>query len=166
MPGSKIHLFIIFGTRPEIIKLAPLIEKLQNHERFTVTTCSTGQHKDLVQSVLDMFDLEIDINLNIMKEKQTLNSISSSIYSKLPMILETIKPDALLVQGDTTSSMISAMIAFNAKIKVIHIEAGLRTYQSNPFPEERNRRIISCITDIHFAPTEKNHDNFYTVLSN
>lgn len=150
----------VIGTRPEAIKMAPLIKSLKKDSFFESYVCSTGQHKEMLHKILNFFDIEPEFNLNCMKPNQTLNYIISSVVDELDKVLAELKPDWILVQGDTTSCMAAALCAFNNKIKVGHVEAGLRTYnRSNPFPEEINRRIVSSIADLHFAPTELARDN-------
>jgi UDP-N-acetylglucosamine 2-epimerase (non-hydrolysing) len=146
----------IAGTRPEIIKVAPVIHKFKTSgaENYKTVFCTTGQHKTMADQALEIFSLVPDYELNIMSENQTLNSISSEIFKLLPPFFENIKPDMVFIQGDTTTAAISGLVAFNLKIPVGHIEAGLRTYNMDaPFPEELNRRIISNFARFNFAPT-------------
>lgn len=147
---------VIFGTRPDTIKMAPIIIELQkNSEYFDVLTIATAQHRQMLDQVLEVFNIKPSYDLDIMAPRQTLSSLTSKIITKLDEILTIEKPDMILVQGDTTTTCIGSLAAFYHQIPVGHIEAGLRTNnKNNPFPEEINRRITSCITDLHFAPTE------------
>jgi UDP-N-acetylglucosamine 2-epimerase (non-hydrolysing) len=151
---------IIFGTRPEAIKMAMLIKAFQKEDNVDLNVCFTGQHKEMVMPLIDFFELPIHSALDIMEPNQTLASLSSRSIKVLGQYLQEVKPDIVLVQGDTTTAMCAAMAAFYQKIKVAHVEAGLRTYNvQSPFPEEFNRQVISKITDLHFAPTEQAKEN-------
>jgi UDP-N-acetylglucosamine 2-epimerase (non-hydrolysing) len=152
---SKKKIAVIFGTRPDTIKMAPIIIELQKHpEHFDVLTIATAQHRQMLDQVLDVFKITPNYDLDIMAPKQTLASLTAKIITGLDEILEKEKPDMVLVQGDTSTTCIGSLAAFYRQIPVGHIEAGLRTNdKSNPFPEEINRRITGCITDLHFAPT-------------
>ena len=153
------RILFVFGTRPECIKLAPLI--LEAKKKLPhVTTCFTGQHKEMALPVLDFFKIHLDYNLEIMKPSQTLNDISVALFSKLGSVLDTVKPTHLVVQGDTTTAAAAALMAFQSQIDVIHVEAGLRTHDlKSPWPEEFNRRMIALATKWHFAPTELSKNN-------
>lgn len=154
MNNSK-KIFVIFGTRPEAIKMAPIILKLKNDRKFCVRVCATSQHRELLDQALKIFGIVPDLDLDIMREKQTLFDITSRILLKLEPILKKEKPDIVLVQGDTTTALAAALASFYLKIKVAHVEAGLRTKNKySPFPEEINRRLIASIADIHFAHTD------------
>lgn len=146
----------IFGTRPDTIKMAPLILELQhNPDLFHVVNIATAQHRQMLDQVLEVFSIKPDYDLNIMEPKQTLASLSSKIITSMDEILVNEKPDMVLLQGDTTTTCIGSMAAFYRQVPVGHVEAGLRTNdKANPFPEEINRRITSCVTDLHFAPTK------------
>ncbi|NRT15138.1 UDP-N-acetylglucosamine 2-epimerase (non-hydrolysing) [Flavobacterium sp. 28A] len=146
-------ILICFGTRPEAIKMAPLYhELLQNN--FEVKVCVTAQHRQMLDQVLDFFNISPDYDLDLMQPNQTLNGLSSRILSEMDIVLSLEKPDLVLVHGDTTSSAMIALAAFHLGIKIGHIEAGLRTYNKQaPFPEEINRQITSKIADLHFTPT-------------
>lgn len=147
-------LLFVFGTRPEAIKMAPLILAARSRGAFDVRVCSTGQHRELLTPVLDFFDIKLDHNLDVMTPDQTLNALTSKLYAQLDRILEIEKPDLVFVQGDTTSAMVGAMTAFHRQIPVAHVEAGLRTGdRTSPFPEEMNRQVIGRVADLHFAPT-------------
>ena len=154
-------ILLIFGTRPEAIKMAPLYHELKKESSmFEVFTCVTAQHREMLDQVLSHFKITPDIDLNLMKSGQDLSELTSSILLKLKDVFNEIKPDLILVHGDTTTSMSSAMAAFYAGIKVGHIEAGLRTHNMlSPFPEEFNRVVTSKIANIHFSPTETARNN-------
>lgn len=150
---------VIFGTRPEAIKMAPLIKQLE-HSKFEYIVCNTGQHKEMVEQVLKDFSIEPHENLNVMKQNQTLGELSSELFFKITETLLKHKPDAIFVQGDTTSVMIAALCAFYLKIKVVHVEAGLRSHNNySPFPEEVNRRVVSVMANLHCAPTQLAYNN-------
>ena len=150
----------VFGTRPEAIKMCPLVLELKKHKEIDTIVCLTGQHRELVSQVMSIFKLEEDYNLDIMKEKQTLTSITISILDKLENVLRQERPDIVLVHGDTTTSYAAALAAFYQKIPVGHVEAGLRTGNKySPFPEEMNRVMTSRIAEYHFAPTQNNKCN-------
>jgi len=152
---------IIAGTRPEIIKCAPIYLYAKS-QGLDYIFCNTGQHKEMTEQAFKIFNFMPDISLDIMQPNQTINEISANLYRKLPSVIEKFNPDAVLVQGDTTTAMISALIAFNLKRQVIHLEAGLRTHNKlEPYPEEINRRLISVVTDIHLCPTQLSADNLY-----
>jgi len=153
---SAFKILLIFGTRPEAIKMAPLYHELkQTPNEFKVFTCVTAQHREMLDQVLNHFAIIPDVDLNLMKSGQDLSELTSSILLSLKEVFATIKPDLVMVHGDTTTSLSAAMAAFYVGIKVAHVEAGLRTHNINsPFPEEFNRVVTSKIADIHFAPTE------------
>jgi len=148
---------IIFGTRPEAIKMAPIIYQLKKMPfRFKTIVCSSAQHRQMLDQVLDLFEIEPDIDLNLMEENQTLSSLTARTITEMTEVISELEPDIVLVQGDTTTAMSGALAAFYQKVPVGHVEAGLRTRDPhNPFPEEVNRRIISSFADYHFAPTER-----------
>jgi len=150
----KKSICIILGTRPEAIKLAPVIQKFQGDSTFKTHVILTGQHQEMVAQVMNLFELTEDVNLNIMKPQQTLTNITCESLTGLETIFQEIKPDLVLVQGDTTTAFASALAAFYQQISVGHVEAGLRTDNLfNPYPEEANRRLISQLAQLHFAPT-------------
>lgn len=152
------RILFVFGTRPEAIKLCPLILHLKN--KMDVQVCLTGQHKELIQPILDLFQVKPDYDLALLQPNQTLSDLTARCIQSLSDVYEKIKPDCVVVQGDTSTSMCAALTAFYAKIPVAHVEAGLRTYEKySPFPEEMNRQIISRIAQYHFVPTEKNKQN-------
>ena len=148
-----------FGTRPEVIKMAPIIFEMRS-KGIAYKICTTGQHREMLKQMLDTFGLKADYNLAIMRTGQSLNFLSASIFSAVDDIIDKVKPDIILVQGDTTTANITAQAAFHRNLKVAHIEAGLRTYKKHsPFPEEINRQIISRIADWHFTPTKQATEN-------
>ncbi|SCG87612.1 UDP-N-acetylglucosamine 2-epimerase [uncultured Clostridium sp.] len=150
----------VFGTRPEAIKMCPLVKKLEETESIESVVCLTGQHREMLQQVIDIFGTKVKYNLDIMKPRQTLTTITSSILEKIEPVLIEEKPDIVLVHGDTTTSFVVALAAFYQQIPVGHVEAGLRTYDKySPFPEEMNRNLTGKIADLHFAPTENNRKN-------
>lgn len=152
---TKTRVMSIFGTRPEAIKLAPIIQLLEKDSRFDSSMVVTGQHREMLDQVLSLFNLHPDEDLNLMTDDQSLAQLTSSIFSHLDPLLEKYSPDWVIVQGDTTTAMAAALAAYYRRIRVAHIEAGLRTGDKwQPFPEEVNRRIIGTIADLHFAPTE------------
>ena len=152
---------IVFGTRPEAIKLAPIIKEFEKHpDEIQLKVCVTAQHRQMLDSVLKIFDIKPDYDLNIMRDKQTLFDITNNVLAKIKEIYFKEQPDIVFVQGDTTTTFASALAAYYLQIKVAHIEAGLRTYNKYaPFPEEINRRMVSAIADLHFAPTEQSKLN-------
>jgi UDP-N-acetylglucosamine 2-epimerase len=151
---------IVLGTRPEAIKLAPLIIALRDSGLFHVVTCSTGQHAHMVAPVARFFGFDIDRDFGIMRPNQTLNHIVSATIAAMDGVLEEERPDWVVVQGDTSTTFAAAMAAFNRKVKIAHVEAGLRTGDiRTPFPEEANRVLVSRIADIHFPPTALAADN-------
>ena len=151
---------LVFGTRPEAIKMCPLVNELKTRGNIEVKVCVTGQHREMLQQVLDCFKVVPDYNLEIMKDKQTLFDITTNIISKIKPVLDKEKPDIILVHGDTTTTFVTALCAFYMQIPVGHIEAGLRTYNLySPYPEEFNRQATGIIAKYHFAPTEKARQN-------
>jgi UDP-N-acetylglucosamine 2-epimerase (non-hydrolysing) len=151
----------IFGTRPEAVKLAPVIKKLEEYkEDFESIICVTAQHRQMLDQVLELFDIKPHYDLNIMKPNQSLFELTSNVLLNIQPILEKEKPDIILVQGDTTTVFVASLAAFYLKIKIGHVEAGLRTFNKySPFPEEINRKITTCMADLHFAPTQTSKDN-------
>ncbi len=146
---------LVFGTRPEAIKMCPIIKELEKQDDVEYKVCLTGQHKEMITPIMQIFDVSEDYNLGIMKSNQTLTSITSDILIKMDKILENEKPDLVLVHGDTTSAFAAAMASFYRKICVGHVEAGLRTYDmDSPYPEEFNRQAIDLMANYYFAPTE------------
>ena len=147
---------VVFGTRPEAIKMAPVVRSLlKNDIHFETKICVTAQHREMLDQVLDFFDIKPDFDLDLMKPNQTLNQLSANILTHIDGVLTTFVPDLVLVHGDTTTSSMVALAAFHRQIKVGHVEAGLRTYNKwAPYPEEINRQITGRIADFHFAPTK------------
>ena len=151
---------LIAGTRPEIIKVAPVVLKARELGNVEVKLCLTGQHMTMAQEALSIFGIEPDANLKIMKPDQTLNDICQAVFERLPAVLQKFKPDVVMVQGDTTTAAMAALCAFNMKIQVAHIEAGLRSFNLEaPYPEEANRRVISSFARYNFCPTEEAKQN-------
>lgn len=150
-----LKILLVFGTRPEAIKMAPVYHALKKRsDKFCVEVCLTAQHRQMLDMVIDFFEIEINYDLNIMKPNQTLISLSADILNGLQPVLAESRPDWMLVHGDTTTSTIAALTGFYAGIKVGHVEAGLRTFQKHaPFPEEINRTVTARLADVHFAPT-------------
>ena len=161
MKQKKIKVLLIFGTRPEAIKLAPVILQLQKlKNEFDLKVCITGQHKEMLDQALNFFSIVPDYNLNIMRKKQDLFDVTSSVILGVKKIIIKENPKIVLVHGDTTTTFASALAAFYLNVKVGHIEAGLRTYDiKQPFPEEFNRQITSKLSHWHFAPTTKSKQN-------
>ena len=154
------RIMIIMGTRPEAIKLCPLILELKKRKKHEVLVCSTGQHRSMLDSVLQAFSVKPDFDLDVMRTGQTLSSITSRILKGLDEILTAERPDLVIVQGDTTTAFAGALAAFHRRIPVAHIEAGLRTYHiDSPYPEEFHRQVIGLVTKWHFAPTEVAQEN-------
>lgn len=151
----------VFGTRPEAIKLAPLIKELEKHpEKFTSIVCVTGQHRQMLDQVLDLFRIEPDYDLDIMRRGQDLFDITCDVLQGLKRVLDIARPDMVLVHGDTTTTLAASLAAYYRRIRVSHVEAGLRTGNKySPFPEEINRRVTGIVADIHFAPTDTARNN-------
>ena len=154
-------ILIVFGTRPEAIKLCPLVIELKKYpDKFRTVVCVTAQHREMLDQVLDIFAITPDYDLNLMTHNQTLADLTARCISETDMVIKKVKPDMLIVQGDTTTTFSAALAAYYSKVKVGHVEAGLRTYNKySPFPEEINRKLTTSLADIHFAPTEKNKKN-------
>ena len=151
---------IIFGTRPEAIKMAPLVNEFLKNKSFETKVCVTAQHREMLDQVLDFFQITPDYDLDLMKPNQNLYSLTGDIINGLKPILESFQPDYVYVHGDTTTTMASSLAAYYAGAQVCHVEAGLRTHNKwSPFPEEMNRQITGRITDIHFAPTSASKAN-------
>jgi len=157
---SKLKVMTIFGTRPEAIKMAPLVKALEKDEEIESIVCVTAQHRQMLDQVLKIFKIIPNYDLNIMQERQTLAHITSKVLQGLIDIINDAKPDIILVHGDTTTTFAGALAGFYSKVKVGHVEAGLRTYDKySPFPEEMNRRLTGNLADIHFCPTASNKEN-------
>lgn len=150
----------VFGTRPEAIKMAPLVKELEKRPNIKSIVCLTAQHRDMLDQVIEIFKIKPDYDLNIMKPNQTLSGITTEVITGIDDVIKKEKPDVILVHGDTTTAMAAALAAMNSQVRVGHVEAGLRTYDKNsPFPEEMNRQIIDRIADFLFAPTEESKQN-------
>ncbi len=157
---KKIKVMSIFGTRPEAIKMAPVVKAMTHDERFTPITVVTGQHREMLDQVLKIFKIKPDYDLNIMQKDQTLSSITSKVLLGMDQILQADHPDLILVHGDTTTTFSAGLSAFYHQIPVGHVEAGLRTWNKySPFPEELNRQMTDVLTDLYFAPTTTSRDN-------
>lgn len=155
-----IKVLTVFGTRPEAIKMAPLVLKLQENKRIESVVCVTAQHRQMLDQVLAVFGIEPDFDLDIMKDKQTLVGITTRVLEGLDKVIKEVRPDIVLVHGDTSTTFAAALAAFYNGSKVGHVEAGLRTYDKHsPFPEEMNRVLTSDLSDLHFSPTFKNREN-------
>lgn len=151
---------LVFGTRPEAIKMCPLVNELKTRENIKTVVCVTGQHRQMLNQVLDTFDVTPDYDLSIMKDRQTLFDVTTNILNRIKDILEEVKPDVVLVHGDTSTTFVTALACFYLQIPVGHVEAGLRTYNIySPYPEEFNRQAVSIISAYNFAPTELSKDN-------
>ena len=151
---------LVFGTRPEAIKMCPLVNELKRHKEINTIVCVTGQHRQMLDQVLEAFDVVPDYDLSIMKDKQTLFDITTNILNRIKEILEEAKPDVVLVHGDTTTTFVTALACFYLQISIGHVEAGLRTYNIySPYPEEFNRQAVSIISQYNFAPTELSKQN-------
>lgn len=156
----KIKVMTVFGTRPETIKMAPLVKELKSRKEIESIVCVTAQHRQMLDQVLNAFKIIPDYDLDIMKQGQTLTDITSRVLQGLDGVIKEVKPDIVLVHGDTTTTFAGALAAFYNQVAVGHVEAGLRTYNKySPFPEEANRQFVGNIADIHFAPTEMSREN-------
>lgn len=152
---KKIKVISVFGTRPEAIKMAPLVKELQRREEIESIVCVTAQHREMLDQVLETFDIKPNYDLNIMKQGQTLAGVTTRALIGLEEVIQKEKPDIVLVHGDTTTTFAGALAAFYNQVAIGHVEAGLRTNDKySPFPEEMNRQMVDCMTDMYFAPTE------------
>ncbi|PSU88798.1 UDP-N-acetylglucosamine 2-epimerase (non-hydrolyzing) [Photobacterium kishitanii] len=157
---EKKRVLTVFGTRPEAIKMAPLVHALANDERFDAKVCVTAQHREMLDQVLELFEITPDYDLNLMKAGQTLNDVTAGILLKLKPVLEEFKPDVVLVHGDTATTFAASLASYYEQIAVGHVEAGLRTGNIySPWPEEANRRLTGTLAKYHFAPTETSKNN-------
>jgi len=155
-----IKVMSIFGTRPEAIKMAPLVKELESREEIESIVCVTAQHREMLDQVLETFYIKPDYDLNIMKQGQTLGDVTTRALKGLEEVIKEAKPDIVLVHGDTTTTFAGALAAFYNHVAIGHVEAGLRTYDKySPFPEEMNRQMVDCMTDMYFAPTDLSKDN-------
>ncbi len=151
---------LVFGTRPEAIKMCPLVNELKSRENINTVVCVTGQHRQMLDQVLEAFSVVPDYDLSVMKAKQTLFDITTNILGNIRAVLEEVKPDVVLVHGDTSTTFVTALACFYLQIPVGHVEAGLRTYNIySPYPEEFNRQAVGIVTSYHFAPTELSRNN-------
>lgn len=156
----KRRVMLVFGTRPEAIKMCPLVNELKQRGKIDVSVCVTGQHRQMLDEVLAAFSVKPDFDLSVMKEGQTLFDITADVLLKIKNVLMSVKPDVVLVHGDTSSAFVTALACFYLSIPVGHVEAGLRTYNvHSPFPEEFNRRVISIVSAYNFAPTKRSAEN-------
>ena len=157
---ENLRIMSVFGTRPEAIKMAPLVKELASRQGIDSICCVTAQHREMLDSVLEVFDLKPDWDLDIMTPRQTLSTITSKCLLGMDEAIDTLKPDMILVHGDTSTTFAGALSAFYHKVPVGHVEAGLRTYDKySPFPEEMNRKLVTAIADLYFCPTENNRRN-------
>lgn len=164
---EKIKVMVVFGTRPEAIKMCPLVLKLREHENIETVVCVTAQHRQMLDQVLKAFEIEPEYDLNVMKDKQTLTHITSAVLEGMYDVINKEKPDLILVHGDTTTTFSAALASFYCKTKVGHVEAGLRTYDKySPYPEEMNRRLVTNLADLYFAPTQNNKANLLREMIN
>ena len=163
--GGKLKVMTVFGTRPEAIKMCPLVLKLKEHEEIETVVCVTAQHRQMLDQVMEAFNVVPDYDLNIMKDKQTLTHITAGVLEGLDDVVKKEMPDIILVHGDTTTTFTAGLAAFYNRVKIGHVEAGLRTYDKySPYPEEINRELVTRIADIYFAPTENNKNNLLKEL--
>lgn len=157
---KKIKVMTVFGTRPEAIKMAPLVLALQADERFEAITTVTAQHREMLDQVLEIFKIVPDYDLNIMHKEQTLTEITANVLTKLDQVIKAVRPDIILVHGDTTTTFAASVAAFYNQVAIGHVEAGLRTWNKySPFPEEMNRQMTDDLADLYFAPTEESKAN-------
>ena len=156
----KIKVMSIFGTRPEAIKMAPLVKELESRKEIESIVCVTAQHREMLDQVLETFDIKPDYDLNIMKQGQTLAEVTTRALLGLEEVIKKVKPDIVLVHGDTTTTFAGALAAFYNQVAIGHVEAGLRTYDKySPFPEEMNRQMVGVLADMHFTPTENSKNS-------
>lgn len=155
-----IKVMSVFGTRPEAIKMAPLVKELESRKEIESIVCVTAQHREMLDQVLETFQIKPDYDLNIMKQGQTLGDVTTRALNGLEEVIKECRPDIVLVHGDTTTTFAGALAAFYNQVDIGHVEAGLRTYDKySPFPEEMNRQMVDCMTDMYFAPTELSKSN-------
>ena len=157
---SKIKVMTVFGTRPEAIKMAPLVKELKSRKEIECIVCVTAQHRQMLDQVLEVFDIKPDYDLNIMSQGQTLSDITSKALKGLEQVIQEVKPNIVLVHGDTTTTFAGALAAYYNQVDIGHVEAGLRTWNKySPYPEEMNRQMVGVMADIHFAPTQNSKNN-------
>lgn len=155
-----IKVMTVFGTRPEAIKMAPLVKELKTRKEIETIVCVTAQHRQMLDQVLNVFDITPDYDLNIMKSGQTLTDVTTRVLQGLENIIKEVNPDIVLVHGDTTTTFAASLAAFYNQVSIGHVEAGLRTWNKySPYPEEMNRQMVGCMTDMHFAPTNMSAQN-------
>lgn len=161
MIDKKMKVLVVFGTRPEAIKMAPIIKQLElNRDRFETVICVTAQHREMLDQVLNFFEIKLQYDLDLMTDNQTLSNLTSKVLIGITKVIEKERPSLVFVQGDTTTTFVTSLAAYYLKIPIAHIEAGLRTRNKySPFPEEINRRLTSHLADYHFAPTEESKNN-------
>ena len=156
----KIKVMTVFGTRPEAIKMAPLVKELQSREEIEQITCVTAQHRQMLDQVLETFQIKPEYDLDIMKQGQSLSDITTRVLQGMEGVIKEVRPDIVLVHGDTTTTFAGALAAFHSQIAIGHVEAGLRTWNKySPYPEEMNRQMVGCLADMHFSPTEVSAQN-------
>ena len=157
---NKIKVMTVFGTRPEAIKMAPLVKELKSRKEIECIVCVTAQHRQMLDQVLEVFDIKPDYDLNIMSQGQTLSDITSKALKGLEQVIQEVKPNIVLVHGDTTTTFAGALAAYYNQVDIGHVEAGLRTWNKySPYPEEMNRQMVGVMADIHFAPTQNSKNN-------
>lgn len=158
---KKIRVMSVFGTRPEAIKMAPLVKKIESNEAFESIVCVTGQHREMLDSVLKIFNIKSDYDLNIMSHGQTIIDISNKVLAGTDRVIKECNPDIVLVHGDTSTTFNGALAAFYNKVLVGHVEAGLRSFDLySPFPEESNRKLTTALATLYFSPTTTNKRKF------
>ncbi len=157
---QKLKVLSVFGTRPEAVKMAPVVKALENSPAIESIVCITAQHREMLDQVLALFDITPDIDLDLMKKNQSLADLTARILQTLSPVIRSVQPDWILAQGDTTTVMTTTLLGYYHQVKVGHVEAGLRTHNKwEPFPEEINRRIAGIVADLHFAPTQHSKEN-------
>jgi UDP-N-acetylglucosamine 2-epimerase (non-hydrolysing) len=160
MPDRPLRILSVFGTRPEAVKMAPVVEQLRHMEGIKSIVCVTAQHRQMLDQVLDLFDIQPDFDLDIMRPDQSLSESMAAMLTRLEPVLESTQPDWVLVQGDTSTVVAAGLLAYYHRLRVGHVEAGLRTGDKwQPFPEEINRKIAGAVADLHFAPTQQARQN-------
>lgn len=157
---NKLKVMTVFGTRPDAVKMAPLVLELEKYAQIESIVCTTAQHRQMLDQVLEIFKIAPDYDLNTMQERQTLEQITVKVFEGMSSVLDKSRPDIVLVHGDTSTCFVAALAAFYKKIRIGHVEAGLRSFDKySPFPEEMNRKLAGTLADLHFAPTLSNRDN-------
>ncbi len=160
MDETELKVLSIYGTRPEAVKMAPVVHQLNKTPGIESLVCVTAQHREMLDQVLELFDIEVHFDLDLMRPDQSLSELTAAVFTDLDPILREVMPDWILIQGDTTTVMAAALLAYYHRIRIGHVEAGLRTADKwQPFPEEINRRVASVVTDLHFAPTNWAREN-------